>query len=227
MPLVTSLKNFQPGDKPTATELNAPYNELATDSAAISGDNAASGWATHRHFQGAANFVPLANACKEYENPTTTETFYNNTSYVTISQGGNPAEITLGYTPEVNELIRFHASGMVGDHVIATDYDYVGANQGKPNYYAFSLLLTTNAGTVNLGEWGYSFTTKKNGALTSTLTQTVASAINWQPFAFSTVYHQATAGVTLQKVALQCKVFSNTNQLSVERHQLYAIRAKR
>jgi len=226
MPLVTSLKNFQPGDKPTAAELNAPYNELATDSALIDGDNAASGWATHRHFQGATNFVPLANACKEYENPTTTETFYTSTSYTTISQGGNPAEITLNYTPAVNELVRFHASGMVGKHVITKDYDYVGANQGKPNYYAFRLLLTTSAGTVNLGEWGYSFTTKRSGALTSTVTQNIASAINWQPFAFSTVYHVATS-VTFQKVELQCRVFDAGNQLSIERHQLYAIRAKR
>ena len=115
---------------------------------------------------------------------------------------------------------------MVGDHVITKDYDYVGANQGKPNYYAFRLLLTTSAGTVNLGEWGYSFTTKRSGALTSTVTQNIASAINWQPFAFSTVYHVATS-VTFQKVELQCRVFDAGNQLSIERHQLYAIRAKR
>jgi len=104
MPLITTLKNFQPGDIPTATQLNAPYNELATDSAAIDGSNAASGWATHRHLQN-----PIANSAKEYENSNFVETTYNNTTYQTISQGGQPAEIILNYTPDLYDCIRFEA----------------------------------------------------------------------------------------------------------------------
>lgn len=221
MPLITTLKNFQPGDIPTATQLNAPYNELATDSAVIDGSNAASGWATHRHFQN-----PIANSAKEYENSNFVETFYNNTTYQTITQGGQPAEIILNYTPDLYDCIRFEASGIVGESEVTSDWDYVGANIGKPNYYAFRLLLTTSLGTVNLGEWGYSFTTKRGDALTSVLTPSLCSPIYWQPFAFSTVYlHQNAA--TLQKVELQCKVFTNVNKLSVENHRLYAIRARR
>lgn len=221
-------KAFSPGDIPTAAELNAPYDSLATASADIEGDNSATGWITHRHLEVGKTGQPVFNVCKQYNQPTGTST-YNNTSYQTITFAGNPAQITLGYTPDVGEVVRFAASGMVGDNDVVVDYDYVGANVGKPNFYAFRLLLnhTTGGvgGTINLGEWGYSFTTKTNGPLSSSTTN-LAGPIYWQPFAFSMLYRQSTLR-TLNSVELQCKVFDATNTLEIERHQLYAIRGKR
>lgn len=221
-------KAFAPGDIPTAVELNAPYNSLATASQNIEGDNSATGWITHRHLEVDQTGQPVFNACKQYNQPTGTST-YNNTSYQTITFSGNPAQITLGYTPDIGEIVRFAASGMTGDNDVVVDYDYVGTDVGKPNFYAFRLLLNHTTvgvpGTINLGEWGYSFTTKTNGPLTS-LAPTVASSIYWQPFAFSTLYRQQTLR-TLDSVVLQCKVFDATNTLEIERHQLYAIRGKR
>jgi hypothetical protein len=168
----------------------------------------------------------------DYENATTTQTSYNSTSYTTITQGGNPAQITLNITPEVGEIIRFTASGIVGDNTVVIDYDYAGlpaGNKGKPNYYAFRLLLnhTTGGtpGTINLGEWGYSFSTKKSGTL-DTVGSGVADRINWQTFQFSACWRVDQIR-TLNNVQLQCKVFDNTNTLKIERHQLFALRAKR
>jgi len=234
MPTVTSTNNFGPGDIATAAELNAPYDDLQTASSNLDSDNTASGWITWRHMASGPTGIAVANALYEYENPTTTQTSYNSTSYTTITQGGNPAQITLNVTPDVGEVVRFMASGMVGESTIATDYDYAGlpaGNKGKNNYYAFRLLLnhTTGGvpGTTVIGEWGYSFTTKKSGTLTNTISQPLAGAINWQPFAFSACYRQSTAGRVLNSIVLQCKVFINTNTLKIERHELYAIRGKR
>jgi len=225
---IVSKKTFSPGDIPTAAELNAPYDSLAIASGDIEGDNSATGWMTHRHLETDITGQAVFNTCKQYNQPTGTSD-YNNTVYQTITFAGNPAQITLGYTPDVGEVVRFAASGMVGENDVVVDYDYVGANVGKPNFYAFRLLLnhTTGgvAGTINLGEWGYSFTTKTNGPLTSS-TITLASDIYWQPFAFSMLYRQTTIR-TLNSVVLQCKVFDATNTLQIERHQLYAIRGKR
>lgn len=233
MSLVSNKTIFEPGNKPSATQLNAVYDSLETASQDIQADNTATGWITWRHTEAGKTGFAVANQCFQYNNPTTTETFYNNTAYQTITQGGNPARITLNITPEIGEVVRFSASGMTGDHVITTDYDFAGlpgGNKGKPNFYAFRLLLNhTTAGvpgTINLGEWGYSFTTKKDGDLTSILTPAVSSAIYWQPFAFSTVYRQDAVRL-LNNVELQCKLFDNTNSISIERHQLFAIRAKR
>jgi hypothetical protein len=221
-------KAFAPGDIPTAAQLNAPYDSLASASQNIEGDNSATGWITHRHLEVDKTGQAVFNTCKQYNQPTGTSN-YNNTTYSTITFAGSPAQITLGYTPDIGEVVRFAASGMVGDNNVVVDYDYIGANVGKPNFYAFRLLLNHTTvgvpGTINLGEWGYSFTTKTNGPLTS-LTPTVAGHIYWQPFAFSTLYTQSTTR-TLNSVQLQCKVFDATNTLQIERHQLYAIRGKR
>lgn len=233
MSLVSNKTLFAPGDKPNASELNAVYDSLQTASQNVQTDNTATGWITWRHTEAGKTGFAVANQCFQYNNPTTTETFYNNTTYQTITQGGNPAQISLNITPDIGEVVRFSASGMTGDHTITIDYDYAGlpgGNKGKPNFYAFRLLLNHVTagvpGTINLGEWGYSFTTKKDGTLTSVVTPALASGINWQPFAFSTVYRQDVVRL-LTSVELQCKVFDNTNDLSIERHQLYAIRAKR
>ena len=233
MPLVTNKTTFEPGDVPTAAQLNAPYDTLASVSDDIDGTNTATGWITWRHTEAGDTGSPVANQLFQYYNDTTTETLYNNTTYTTITQGGNPAQINLSITPEIGECIRFSASGMTGNHTVTTDYDYAGlpgGNKGKPNFYAFRLLLNVTIGggasTVNLGEWGYSFTTKKDGTLTNTIGNPISPDINWQPFAFSTVY-RITQVQTLNNVQLQVKVFSNANSVSIERHQLYAIRAKR
>jgi hypothetical protein len=177
--------------------------------------------------------VPVANKLYSYQNATTTATSYNNTVYTTISQGGNDAKITLNITPDVGEVLRFQASGLTGHHIITTDYDYAGlpgGNKGKPNYYAFRLLLSHTTGgvpgTIVLGEWGYSFTSKKSGTLDNTIAIHNGGALNWQTFQFSTCWRVDQVRL-LNKVELQCKVFDNTNTLKVERHQLAIVRGKR
>jgi hypothetical protein len=233
---IVSKKTFSPGDIPTAAQLNAPYDDLASASANIKGNNSATGWITHRHLETDDTGQAVFNTCKQYNQPTGTSD-YNNTAYQTITYLGSPAQITLNYTPDIGEVVRFAASGMTGEHDVAIDYDYaaiapfIGPNKGKPNFYAFRLLLnhTTGGvgGTIVLGEWGYSFTTKTNGTLTFALAGgQVTAQINWQPFAFSTLYRQDQLR-TLNSVELQCKVFDATNTLQIERHQLYAIRGKR
>lgn len=232
MPLVQTQTIFDGGDVPTAAQLNAPYDDAQTVSNDIDTDNTASGWLTWRHLDTALTNVPVANKILSYQNATTTVTSYNNTSYTTITQGGNPAQITLNITPNVGEVLRWEASGIGAQHELTTDYDYAGlpaGNKGKPNYYAFRLLLnhTTGGvpGTIVLGEWGYSFTSKKSGTLTNTISQPLGGALNWQTFQFSTCWRVDQTRL-LNNVQLQCKVFDNTNTLKIERHQLALVRGK-
>lgn len=225
---IANKQHFNEGDIPTAAQLNAGYDSLQTQSAQINDNNTASGWITARHIYNAA---PAANVLKSYMNPTTTLTAYNSTTYTTISQGGNPCEITLGYQPNQWEITRFSASGLVGTLICNTTYDYVGANVGKPNYYAFRMLLTYDAGagdvTETIGEWGYSFTPQSR--LISDTTPGNYGELNpiqWQTFQFSTLrqHNGASGAVTYKKVELQIKVFDNTNTVRIARHQIFAIR---
>lgn len=225
---IANKQHFNEGDIPTAAQLNAGYDSLQTQSAQINDNNTASGWITARHIYNAA---PAANVLKSYLNPTTTLTAYNSTTYTTISQGGNPCEVTLGYQPNQWEITRFSASGLVGTLICNTTYDYVGANVGKPNYYAFRMLLTYDAGagdvTETIGEWGYSFTPQSR--LISDTTPGNYGELNpiqWQTFQFSTLrqHNGASGAVTYKKVELQIKVFDNTNTVRIARHQIFAIR---
>lgn len=225
---IANKQHFNEGDIPTAAQLNAGYDSLQTQSAQINDNNTASGWITARHIYNAA---PAANVLKSYMNPTTTLTAYNSTTYTTISQGGNPCEATLGYQPNQWEITRFSASGLVGTLICNTTYDYVGANVGKPNYYAFRMLLTYDAGagdvTETIGEWGYSFTPQSR--LISDTTPGNYGELNpiqWQTFQFSTLrqHNGASGAVTYKKVELQIKVFDNTNTVRIARHQIFAVR---
>lgn len=225
---IANKQHFNEGDIPTAAQLNAGYDSLQTQSAQINDNNTASGWITARHIYNAA---PAANVIKSYINPTTTLTAYNSTTYTTISQGGNPCEVTLGYQPNQWEINRFSASGLVGTLICNTTYDYAGANVGKPNYYAFRMLLTYDAGagdvTETIGEWGYSFTPQSR--LISDTTPGNYGELNpiqWQTFQFSTLrqHNGASGAVTYKKVELQIKVFDNTNTVRIARHQIFAIR---
>lgn len=219
-----SKTQYVEGQTPTAAQLNAPYDALA--SSTINDDNTASGWITRKHMVSSPNINSIA----FYENPTTSQTTYNNTSYTTITQGGNPAEITMSVFPEQYEVMRFHACGLTGKHTVSTDYDgSLGSpNVAKPGYYAFSLLLTYNDGggdlTQVLGEWGYGFTAR--GHVTEQSSGT-ADPINWQTFQFSAYlrYNGAPGAREYKKVELQVKVFDASNSVAITRHQLYALRA--
>lgn len=225
---IANKQHFNEGDIPTAAQLNSGYDSLATQSAAINDNNTASGWITKRHISSAA---PAANVLKFYMNPTTTLTAYNSTTYTTISQGGNPCEIVLNYQPNQWEINRFSMSGLVGTLICNIAYDYVGANVGKPNYYAFRMLLTYDAGagdvTETLGEWGYSFTPQSRIITDTTVSSNgTVNPIQWQTFQASTLrqHNGASGAILYKKVELQIKVFDATNTVRIARHQIFAVR---
>jgi len=229
---------YEPDEVPSAADMNAPYDSLATASTSVGGVNTASGWITLAHID---TSVHQANAVYYYQNDTSVSTSYNSSTFTTISQGGNNAEVALSYQPKQWEMARVHFSGLVADVEVDIDYDYLdpggappyvtGPNKGKPNYYAFRLLLSYNDGGATqyevLGEWGYSFTTSayekyyvdKYGTGTS---------IQWQTFQGSTCfqYNGATGGRTYEKIELQVAVFHNLNTVNIKRHQIQVIRPK-
>ena len=62
MSLIVSAKTYVEGDVPTASELNAPFDDLQSASSNIDGENAASGWITWRHLEAGLAGVSIANS---------------------------------------------------------------------------------------------------------------------------------------------------------------------
>jgi hypothetical protein len=232
MPIVEKTP-FLPDQVPTAAQLNEVYNDLAVATAAIDEDNGGSNWLTYAHLTDPALNEPINKLYfAAYNGPTAVN--YNSTVFQSmVSNTGTITEVNLDYFPNETEVLRLHMSGLVGVPTVNVDYDFVGTNLGKPNYYAFRIMVTySDSGGPDqnfiAGYWGYSFTTNGLNRYDTTSAPTGPS-INWQTFQASTIVkYKGTTGVRQYKKAiLQVAVFDNSNTLSVVRQSLQAVRARK
>jgi len=232
MPVVEK-EYFEPDQVPTAAELNAAYDDLAVASADIDETNQAAGWLTFKHLDSPSTLFPINKLYSYFHDGSVART-YTNTTYDSVKSpapASTPCEVALNYFPKENEIIRIHISGLVGQNTVNVDYDFVGTNLGKPNYYAFRIKLTySDSGgpdqSLIVGYWGYSFTT--NG-LRRYAIGGQGPEINWQTFQASTIVkYTGTTGVReYKKATLEVALFDGSNTLSITRHQIQCVQAKR
>ena len=234
MPIVEK-EFFEPDEVPTAVQLNAPYDALAVASAAIDETNEGAGWLTFKHLDSPSTLNPINKLFNHFHDGGVARN-YTNTVYESVKSpapASVPCEVALNYFPLENEIIRIHISGLVGQNIVNADYDNVGTNLGKPNYYAFRIKLTySDSGGADQfiypGYWGYSFTTNGLNRY-ETAALNIGPTINWQTFQASTIVkYIGTTGVRQYKAAtLEVALFDGSNTLAITRHQLQVVRAKR
>ena len=233
MPIVKQ-NLWEEGDVPQAADLNAPYDDIATSSAALDALNTRDNCITIKHF---ATGKPC-NAIFDKVYDGTTQFSTNSTSYVTIdSAGGDPTECVLNFTTNNNEILRLEASALVTNIQATKTFDIalpVGT-RGDCNYYSFRLLLFFNTGgptsTVSLGEWGYSFTSAGGGegryfVLQPGSPENTGVPLGFQTVQFSTIFRANSPGVTYEKVALQVQVNDAANTVKVSRNNIVAVRGR-
>jgi hypothetical protein len=233
MPIVEK-EFFEPDEVPTAAQLNAAYDALAVASADIDETNQGAGWLTFKHLDSPSTLFPI-NKLYHYFHTGSVARTYTNTTYESVKSpapASAPCEVALNYFPKKNEIIRLHISGLVGQNTVTEDYDAVGTNLGRPNYYAFRINVTySDSGGADqsliAGYWGYSFTT--NGLNRYTGTGADGPEINWQTFQASTIlkYTGNTGVREYKKATLEVALFSSANTLSITRHQIQVVQAKR
>jgi hypothetical protein len=233
MPVVEK-EYFEPDQVPTAAELNAAYDALAVASADIDETNEGAGWLTFKHLDSPSTLFPI-NKLYHYFHTGSVARQYQNTVYESVKSpapASDPCEVALNYFPKKNEIIRLHISGLVGQNTVVQDFDSVGANFGRPNYYAFRIKLTfSDSGgpdsSIIAGYWGYSFTT--NGFKRYAGPGQAGPEINWQTFQASTILkYTGTTGVReYKKATLEVALFDAANTLSITRHQIQVVQAKR
>jgi hypothetical protein len=213
---------------PTAAELNKPYDDLATNSAIIDADNVASGALTKRQVFGRNSDITF------FEDAGSTNiTDITSTSYTTLDRGGVDTEIVFpgsracrNHTP-----IRISGTGLVTNNTVALSWDDNDpAINGKPNLYAFRILISYNIGggatqTVSAGEWGYSFGSMSSTDKRATLGTGIAGnrQIHYQTFQFETIYNVSVNNFNLEKIELQAAVYHNGNVLRISRNSLHCI----
>lgn len=217
-------------ETPTAAELNQPYDDLATASSAIDGDNIAAGALRHQHL-----FLNPS-VLFDYEDPNSTNiNDISSTTYVTLTRGVTPTEIDfgVGYPLEQFQPLRISGTGLVTNCDFDVRWDEQGGNLGKPGLYAFRILITYDIGAGNLqtslGEWGYSFGTASSTDKLSTLNTGDSSNISicYQTFQFEGIWRAPGANTVIKKIELQAKVFDATNVLRISRNALHTIIGER
>lgn len=213
---------------PTAAELNKPYDDLATNSAIIDADNVASGALTKRQVFGTNSDIDFF-----VDAGSTNITDITSTSYTTLDRGGVDTEIVYpgGRACRQFTPVRISGTGLVTNNTVALSWDDNDpAIAGKPNLYAFRILISYNTGggatqTVSAGEWGYSFGSMSSTDKRATLGTGIAGnrQIHYQTFQFETIYYPTQANFNLEKIELQAAVYHNGNVLRISRNALHCI----
>lgn len=225
---------FEPDQVPTAAELNKVYDDLQVASAALDEENQAAGWLTYKHLDNPDLNRPINNLGLGFYDGSSGPTTYSLASWnPVVNNLGTPTEINLSYFPKNAEILRLHMSGLTGVQTVENDYDFVGANLGKFNYYAFRIRVTySDSGgpdqSLIAGYWGYSFTTNGLNRYNTTPAQP-GLVLNWQTFQASTIvkYLGADGVRQYKKAILEVYVFNPANILSIARQQLHSVRAKK
>jgi hypothetical protein len=213
------------GEVVTAAKLNAPYDAL--DVATVNGDNTKPNWATRYHFnKGTGKF---ANEILYDEYTGTANFISTSTSYLTVNNAGNLAEINTTKAINDDAILRFGANGIISEPDLNNDGLGIAANRGY-NFYAFRILMTYNTGggpiTEVVAECGYSFSGR---AVVNLDTGAASDPIWYRNFSFSAIRLVTENNFTLTKVELQAKVCpngGNNNSIYVQRNNLTVIIAE-
>lgn len=213
-------------DAPTAAELNQPYDDLATASAGIDGNNVAAGALRHQHI-----FTDPSSLYFNEDSNTTNINDISSTVYVTLTRGATPMEISLNKSLKQFQTVRISGCGLVTNNDVNVIWDDQAVPpNGKPNLYAFRILITYNEGagdiTQSLGEWGYSFGTASSTNRDASIMGGIPSssiALCYQTFQFEGIWRAPSDNTVLTKIELQAKVYDATNVLRISRNALHAI----
>lgn len=213
-------KYFEGGQAPTAAELNAVYNSVASDN--VNDENLGTEWAQRKHFSESNSITSLFN----FDYDGTNDFSVNSTNYTTI-QHTDLSRVLPDYTTHGNAVVRVQASGLISEGTLQ-DRDGDGtSSQINRNTYAFRLLitLTNSIGTssTTVANCTYSFTEKAALTQTNSSLATGSTAIiQFRNFAFSGLI-QLAPGNTIDKIELQACVGFNGNIIKIQHNHIQVI----
>jgi hypothetical protein len=207
---------FEGGQAPTATQLNAVYNSVASDS--IKDVNLDTEWAQRIHFSDSNSITSLFT----FDYDGTSDWNTTNTAFATIENvAGTPSKVLPNYTTHGNVVVRVQASGLVAVTALNTNDGNGTLAQINNNTYAFRLLMTINGGgsTVDIANCTYSFTPK--GGFTTTTSPTQLN-MNFVTIAFSGLCTLPAASV-IDSIELQACVGLTNNSINIRHNHIQAI----
>jgi hypothetical protein len=205
MSIIFNTPTFVPGSSPNATELNAPYNNLASTN--LDGDNTDKQWATRDHL----NPLQPVNNLKYFSYVGATVFTTTSTTEVLLAPGGTAIRVSPNYTSANDFVLRIQANGTVNEPLQTV----FGASTSDPvdDLYQFIIKVTTNTGSSNIAYANYSFS-KLAYATTAGAPAIWPDPLWYRNWNISAIKSYP-AGTQIQKVEIFVKVGDAGNTLSV------------
>jgi hypothetical protein len=217
-----SNQYFEGGQAPSAAQLNAVYNSVASDS--VTDVNLDTEWAQRKHFSNTNSITSLYT----FDYDGTVEFTVSNTAYTTIENvGPTKSKVAPNYSSHANVVVRVQASGLITTGTLDVNDGDGTSLQTNRNTYAFRLLMSLNSSgtpsTVTVANCTYSFTQK--AALTTQGTGLVTGMtdiIQYRTFAFSGLV-TLPAGNVIDTIELQACVGHTGNTIKIQHNHIQTI----
>jgi hypothetical protein len=211
---IVTKKHFVGGDTPTATELNKPYDDLASSD--VTEENTADRW-VNREIVNEAGIQPNELYWASYVAGAVMTT--NSTTEVVVNNGGN-REIVLNYTATNDIIVRATADGVVQE----VKYENWTTNSWY-NLYQFSIWVTHDGGVKTRLTYGNFSLVKMAHALYGGPPSVVQKTIQWRNFQLGG-FLSFPAGTLIEKVELLVKVGYIGNSIEIGRSNLSLVIAE-
>lgn len=211
---IITKKHFVGGDTPTATELNKPYDDLASDN--VTEENTADRW-INREIVYEAGVQPNELYWTSYVAGATMTT--SSTTEVVVNNGGNRS-IALNYTATNDIILRATADGVMQ----TADIENWTTNSWY-NLYQFSIWVVTNGGTKTRLTYGNYSLTKMAHALYGGPPAVTQQPIQWRNFQLGG-FLSFPAGTLVDRVELLVKVGNGANSITIGRSNLSVVIAE-
>jgi hypothetical protein len=207
---------FEGGQAPTAAQLNAVYNSVASDS--VKDVNLDTEWAQREHFSGSNSITSLYTF--DYDGVANWNT--TSVTMITIENvAGTPSKVLPNHSTHGDTIVRVHATGLVGETSLNSNDGNGTSGQTNHNTYAFQLKMSLNSGgsTVNIANCTYSFTPK---AAITTVSAGIVSIMSYRCFSISAVHYLAASNV-IDSIELQACVGLASNSINIQHNHIQVI----
>jgi hypothetical protein len=206
---------FKEGDTPTATELNAPYQNVAGLN--LDTDNCSRDWSTRKHFDTSGDKINDVHYLGAFAGAAYST---SSSTYSTVTNGSTNAQIVLNEVLPSDTLFRIQWDTLIGELTLTDD-----KTPYSDNIYAFRIKVSLNSGAITkyIAPGSYSYSARSHSTTAAALT---LDAINWRSCAGFGVLI-VDSGDIINSVTLEAATGGGgSNTLVVERFNLLIVEAR-
>jgi hypothetical protein len=205
-----TVKNYKEGKTTSATDLNADYTAIATESGNVTTDSIRTGGINRVHLAPTESFGPALTWWDVQTEASGATKTYNNTSYALIDHGTD-MQIAVGETLHEGDTLRIQANVFMTDGVL----DSLSTDAAEFSF-AFYWDIGTGYGIINSLEFRYSYSCRDPDVAAE-------SVYKNRRMGFSFIYIHTGADISVTGLQCRVKVTDALNSVTLREDNMFAI----